>query len=279
MSETLCLQWNDFKENANALFENLREDHDFTDVTLACEDGKLVEAHKVILVAASPFFKTLLAKHKHPHPLIFMRGVNSENLSAIVDFLYRGEANILQDNLDSFLLVAEDLKLKGLVGSSEVVREKEESRSSEEVRKESRSSEEVKRENEESKLKLLTRKPNNQQSDSNVNFLHQEDSMSNPCIPKDGGTVVLLNNSDEYMQRLDEKVKSMLGKSEKKMQVGKTLQRVCLCKVCGKEGQWVAIRDHIEAKHLEGVSLPCNQCEKTFRTRGSLRQHGAKDHH
>ena len=262
----LCLQWNDFKEKANALFENLREDHDFTDVTLACEDGKLVEAHKVILAAASPFFKTLLTKHKHPHPLIFMRGVNSENLSAIVDFLYRGEANILQDNLDSFLLIAEDLKLKGLVGSSEVVREKEESRSSEEV-------------TEESKPKLLERKPNNQ-ADSNVNFLHQEDPTSKLCIPKDdGAAVVLLNNSEEYMQRLDEKVKSMLGKSEKKMQVGKTLQRVCLCKVCGKEGQWVAIRDHIEAKHLEGVSLHCKQCEKTFRTRGSLRQHGAKDHH
>ena len=87
MSQKLCLQWNDFKENANALFENLREDHDFTDVTLACEDGKFVEAHKVILAASSPFFKTLLAKHKHPHPLIFMRGVNSENLVAIVDFL------------------------------------------------------------------------------------------------------------------------------------------------------------------------------------------------
>ena len=49
MSEKLCLQWNDFKENAASAFGILREDNDFADVTLACEDGKQGEAHKVIL--------------------------------------------------------------------------------------------------------------------------------------------------------------------------------------------------------------------------------------
>ena len=49
------MQWNDFKENAISSFEDLRQDKDFTDVTLACEDGQQVEAHKVVLVASSPF--------------------------------------------------------------------------------------------------------------------------------------------------------------------------------------------------------------------------------
>ena len=56
MSEKLCLQWNDFLENVKSAFGNLREDNDFTDVTLACEGGQQVEAHKVILAASSPFF-------------------------------------------------------------------------------------------------------------------------------------------------------------------------------------------------------------------------------
>ena len=43
MSEKLCLQWNDFQENVKSAFENLREDKDFADVTLACEDGQQVE--------------------------------------------------------------------------------------------------------------------------------------------------------------------------------------------------------------------------------------------
>ena len=70
MSEKLCLQWNDFKENVNTAFGSLRDDKDFSDVTLACEDGQQVEAHKVILAASSPFFQNLLKRNKHSHPLI-----------------------------------------------------------------------------------------------------------------------------------------------------------------------------------------------------------------
>ena len=114
VSEKLCLQWNDFKDNITSSFGELREDKDLTDVTLVCEDGRQVEGHKVILAASSPFFMELLKKNRHPHPLIYMRGLKSENLSAIIDFLYFGEANVLQANLESFLALAEELRLKGL---------------------------------------------------------------------------------------------------------------------------------------------------------------------
>ena len=116
MSEKLCLQWNDFQDNIKSAFGKLRECNDFADVTLACEDGQQMEAHKVILAASSPFFQKLLRRNKHPHPLIYMRGMKSDYLLAIVDFLYLGEANIFQENLDSFLAVAGELQLKGLTG-------------------------------------------------------------------------------------------------------------------------------------------------------------------
>ena len=58
-SDKLCLQWNDFKENITTSFKELREDGEFTDVTLACEDGEQIEAHKVVLVSSSPFFMEL----------------------------------------------------------------------------------------------------------------------------------------------------------------------------------------------------------------------------
>ena len=54
-SEKLCLQWNDFKGNCVISFGELRADNDFTDITLACEDGKQVEAHKVILASSKIF--------------------------------------------------------------------------------------------------------------------------------------------------------------------------------------------------------------------------------
>ena len=116
MSEKLCLQWNDFQENVKVSFRNLRDDKYFTDVTLACEDGKEVEAHKVILASSSPFFQNLLERNNHPHPLVYMRGLKSDDLLVIVDFLYRGETNVFQENLDSFLAIAEELQLKGLTG-------------------------------------------------------------------------------------------------------------------------------------------------------------------
>merc|ERR1711934_691880 len=115
--EKLCLQWNDFQTNLTSAFRDLREDKEFTDVTLACEDGQQVEVHKVVLVSSSPFFRNLLQKHKHPHPLIYMRGLKSKDLVAMINFLYHGEANVYQENLDSFLAIAEELQLKGLQGN------------------------------------------------------------------------------------------------------------------------------------------------------------------
>ena len=125
MSEKLCLQWNDFKANVNSTFGRLRDDKDFTDVTLACEDGHQMEAHKVILASSSPFFEKILQRNKHPHPLIYLRGFQSQDLLAILDFFYFGEANVYQENLDSFLAIADELKLKGLTGqtSSDLVEE------------------------------------------------------------------------------------------------------------------------------------------------------------
>ena len=118
MPEKLCLQWNDFNENITVSFGSLRIDEDFTDVTLACEDGKQVEAHKVILATSSPVFKNILKRNKHAHPLLYMRGMKSKDLLAILDFLYCGETNVYQEDLDSFLVIAEELELKGLMGKS-----------------------------------------------------------------------------------------------------------------------------------------------------------------
>ena len=125
MSQKLRLKWDDYQENLNIAFWSLREDNEFADVTLASEDGQQMDAHKVILAASSPFFQNLLKMNKHPHPLIYMRGVKPENLLAVVDFLlavvdflYRGEANVYQENLDSFLAIAEEFQLKGLMGQT-----------------------------------------------------------------------------------------------------------------------------------------------------------------
>ena len=113
-SEKLCLRWNDFQENARSAFGELRGEKDFADVTLACEDGEQVEAHRAILASCSPFFKTLLMRFKRPHQIFFMRGLKSEDLAAILDFIYFGETSVYPENLDSFLALADEFQLRGL---------------------------------------------------------------------------------------------------------------------------------------------------------------------
>ena len=117
-SERLCLKWNDFHENLNSAFGVLRNDQDFADVTLVCEDGTQIGTHKTILASSSPFFMEILKKNKHPHPMIYMRGLKADDLVAMVDFLYYGEANVNQESLEVFLGLAEELRLKGLTSSS-----------------------------------------------------------------------------------------------------------------------------------------------------------------
>ena len=112
-AEKFCLKWNEFEANIGVAFRELRDNKDFFDVTLACEDEQL-QAHKVILSACSPFFRMVLRRNPHAHPLLYLRGVGPTNLKAILDFMYHGEVNVLQENLNSFLAVAEELKVKGL---------------------------------------------------------------------------------------------------------------------------------------------------------------------
>ena len=242
MSEKLCLQWNDFRDIVNCAFRSLRKDVEFGDVTLACEDGKLLETHKVILAASSPFFQNLLRRNKHPRPLIYMRGIKSADLLAIVDFLYCGEANVLQENLDSFLAIAEELQLKGFSGQGsgnvnvDTNLPKSLAKRIEPVFKK------------ELKTPISTgfdtSKPDDQLHENEFDQAHRRVTLTSL-----------------FSEELNEKVEAMLEKTQNVVGNGKKVLYVC--KVCGKGGEHkMNMKRHIEAIHLEGVTIPCNLCEK-----------------
>ena len=118
-SEKFCLKWNDFQQSIASSYHDLRKDPDFSDVTLVCDNDQQVEAHQIILAACSPLFSTILKRNKHSHPMIYMRGIKAKDLVAIVDFIYQGEVNIHQEDLDVFLALARDLQIKGLAGAQD----------------------------------------------------------------------------------------------------------------------------------------------------------------
>merc|ERR1712029_233376 len=100
--------------NMVASFKHLRDEKSFTDVTLAC-DGQTCKAHKMILCACSPYFKNLLEQNPAKHPIIILKDVPFQHLTAILEFMYAGEVNVAQDQLPAFLKTAERLKVKGFL--------------------------------------------------------------------------------------------------------------------------------------------------------------------
>ena len=246
-------QWNDFKDNVKTAFGNLRGDTDFTDVTLACEDGQQVRAHKVILATSSPTLQKILRKNQHPQPsMIYMRGLKSDDLKAMIDFIYFGEANVFQENLDSFLALAEELQLKGLTGQDA-------GRADEVLEQEVKFRETV------------ISEPKNP---GHTDIGQMENDMILPRTVKENmsKTVAALTKIDtEGIEELAEKAKSLMEKTSSATPDGK--RPLYVCKICGKEGQSIDVQRHIEAKHLEGAALPCNICGKTSRSRNALGEH------
>ncbi|XP_063707190.1 broad-complex core protein isoform X2 [Culicoides brevitarsis] len=112
-TQHFCLRWNNYQSSITSAFENLRDDEDFVDVTLAC-DGRSLKAHRVVLSACSPYFRELLKSTPCKHPVIVLQDVAFTDLHALVEFIYHGEVNVHQRSLSSFLKTAEILRVSGL---------------------------------------------------------------------------------------------------------------------------------------------------------------------
>ncbi|XP_062548525.1 protein bric-a-brac 2-like isoform X3 [Armigeres subalbatus] len=108
-----ALKWNDFQSSILSSFRHLRDEEDFVDVTIACEQRSFT-AHKVVLSACSPYFRKLLKANPCEHPIVILRDVRSEDIESLLRFMYNGEVHIGQDQLSDFLKTAQLLQVRGL---------------------------------------------------------------------------------------------------------------------------------------------------------------------
>ena len=242
-SEKFSLKWNDFQQTVSNSFKVLRKEGNFFDVTLVSKDESLVKGYKVVLSACS-VFRLILKNSSATNSFIYLPGINSQNLEFIMYYIYQGEVMIFQEQLDEFLEVAQKLKIVGLNSDT--------------------NHEQVKEENKlESQNNHFIDRHSYNYENQFTNDLMKEDNILLAPVMNSSTQIKKLRYPEMDKTNLDEKIEEMIS----------VVDGVFTCTICGTTcKQKVNLKKHIET-HIEGLSFPCQQCDKTFRFRNSLQKH------
>ena len=264
----LNLNWNNFGENLSSLVKDFRNDQDFFDVTLLCEDGQLISANKFMLSCCSTFFKFVFKKAVQNNVVIYLKGVKGNQMNSILDFIYHGSTNVHENQLTTFLETANDLKIRGLVETSKLQRIEaapDNEEQSTRRRSRSRSGNSIKKESPSSPL-------NNDlgmTDDSSMDHVEIDESemVDDPIDPTYG--------QDTSSHQTPDKRMSLIHPGQT---VAKTLSPYMhKCTVCGKSFSYKhVLENHIET-HFNNA-YPCDVCQKIFKTRNSLKSHLSQKH-
>lgn len=118
--EEFLLKWNDHHNSFFSIVQDLCASELLTDVTLACGSGEpiIFEAHKLMLSVCSTFFRNILTRKRadrwQSHPIVFLKDVEPRHMEQLLQYMYRGEINVLQDDLAPLIETARALQVKGL---------------------------------------------------------------------------------------------------------------------------------------------------------------------
>ena len=245
--EKFCLKWNDFQTNVSKTFSSLRQEEHLFDVTLVSDDEQHIAAHKLVLSASSEFFKNIIKKATHSNPMIYLSGFKSRDLFLVMDYIYQGEVQILQTDLDRFLNVAQQLKIEGLIGGDN---EFDGTHTDEHIKEDIETS--------------LT-----QEESSGETILDQTEENKYVAprkkIPRADRSVAVVSSASNMEAKTA--VDDLVEKTENGW----------MCKACGKTTKTSDIRRHAEI-HIEGLSFDCHLCGKTFRSRNSFKTHKSVHH-
>ena len=246
MSERFSLKWNDFHSNVSKTFSALRTEEDFQDVTLVSADLQQVSAHKVVLSACSKYFKNILQQSRHSNPLLCLDGVTSSELQSVLDYIYQGEVQVYQENLDRFLAVAERFQLEGLMNLPDTNKQEE---------------------NVYQTLEELMSPTPTQSSGERRGYSQVKSS----TVKTETSAIV---NIDEDTASNIEEIDAKIAENILKESDG-----TFTCLLCGKSGSKRKdnLKKHVET-HLEGLSFPCPYCGNIFRSRNSLQNHNSRHH-
>jgi len=313
-SEKFCLRWNDFESNISQAFQEIRNDNDLFDVTLACDDEQ-IQCHKLILSACSLFFRNILRRNPHQHPLLYLKGVNCVDIESILNFMYHGEVSIAQEQLNSFLAVAEDLQVKGLTQNNKDCDKKNVLHHTKSSAQQNLSSRPMRRISDAPPPTISSHNSSSKQCTDNPNHLvvpvkpepketvpeaqhddyYYDERQPVACVEDDGhgyqndqsvgyehqdydqGYGVEDNSSiEEYNSDINDRKSLLKYITQLSVESGSSFQ----CTLCGKtNGQKNNVMKHVESIHFPGsFTHYCKLCNKTVKTKSALEWHNTQYH-
>jgi len=258
----------------------LFEDQEFVDVTLACEGGKLIKAHKVVLSTSSTAFKHMFVNSRHTHQIVYLKGVKIDILEALIRFIYLGEVTVERADFDSFIALARELDVDGLdervkignysdfidnnVGNVEDIIlnatfYSRENQSSDYFKNEFVSVEEMQDES------LASSSEINEFNEDKETIDLDNSSQVEPSVDQ------IISNPDINSPKDEAKSKDV---TENKIDTSSFYQ----CDKCDFLTVYkVSLKKHILFRH-EGITHPCTNCDSVFSCRASLKQHVKAKH-
>ncbi|XP_042880733.1 longitudinals lacking protein, isoforms H/M/V-like isoform X13 [Penaeus japonicus] len=112
-SGLLSLKWNNHRTTFFHVLSTIRSKESYCDATIAC-DGKFYPVHKLVLSTCSDYFEQMFERTNCKHPIIVLKDIRHEDLEALLNYMYVGEVNVLQNELAGLIKAAECLMIKGL---------------------------------------------------------------------------------------------------------------------------------------------------------------------
>ena len=251
MSEKFALSLNDFTANAARCISRLRESDAFQDVTLVGDDKKQINAHKVVLSSCSGYFDSILRHNQHAHPLLCLDGVDSKDLTNVMDYIYKGELKIYHEELDRFLNVARKFELEGLLVSGTEDNDLNTELRNEEILVASKD----KFDPQENEI-FNTMEIINDQKFKPVQNTNQLDLSFK-------SNMIMESPEFQSIEELDEAISNKYKKTSGGYQ----------CSICNKIQKYSShMKEHVEL-HFDGLLFQCKICEKKHKSRNVLRQH------
>ena len=239
--DKFCLNWNGYHKDINESFRILRENQRLFDVTLVTDDGQHVQAHKIILSAGSNFFSDIFMKSNHSNMLVYLKGISSDKLELVINFIYSGEVSLAQEHLKMFIETGKELQVKGLEGELIEVDEYT---------------------NEKQSFPQQNEQRYDDYEYGKINPGSAEDD--NDAVDKMKGKILESGTNNELGLQINEMIEKNEG--------------VWRCKICGKATNKNSnIREHAE-RHMKGIFSACQNCSKTFTNRPSLKKHISRFH-